>query len=141
MKMTRMIASASSPRYSSIGLRNSVSRDIQAARCGSMTTAVGGGMAGVASSSGWPPAAPSADFCGGPPRSSLLMSVIISWRWPVPPVISRIVRTLSLTVWRYLGNSWSRLPICSVTSQLMPPSTIAVNSTVTITDGVLGIPS
>ena len=73
MKMTRMIASASSPRYSSSGLRNEVSRDIQTARCGSMITAVG--AAGP-----WADAAPSSlslSLTASPP-SSLLMSVIIS---------------------------------------------------------------
>ena len=69
------------------------------------------------------------------------MSVIISWRLLVPPVTSLIVRTLSLTVCRYLGSSRSRLPIWSVTSQPTPPRTVAVSRTAATTDGVRGSPS
>ena len=74
------------------------------------------------------------------PLPPSVTSLIISSSRPVPSVAFLTDSTLSFTVCRYLGSSWTRLLIWEVTSQPMPPSMLAASRTTTITDGVRGSP-
>ncbi len=144
MKITRMIASASSPKYSMSGLRNDEMRESQAGLGGSTTTAVGfdGTFFGSAAPDSSPPDSSPPDSCSdGLPSISWLISAIIVRSWPEPAVSFLSDLTLSLTVSVCWGNSRSSLEIWAVTTQPPIPRARAAAQTVTITAGVRGIPN
>ena len=139
----------SSPRYSSSGLRNEVNRDIQAGLCGSTITAVGRRRRSAPNRRSAPRHCPRPRRVASPAERSRPGLAGIRLLVDVGDHLLDLARVprgfldgldLVLDVCRYLGSSWSRLLICSVTSQPTPPSAVAAQRTTRITAGVRGSP-